>query len=151
PKRISDLDLMQQLGRYAAGDASWDPQVRAGPDAQSACKALHVNVTLLIEKALAPILDRITSREMDTFTMHDSAHGLKVAHLMWQIMDPSRRQRLTPPEIALLVLAAHLHDVGMALTKEERSERLSASSDLWEKLDFHEGMKERMEKLRADI
>jgi hypothetical protein len=151
PKKLSDLTLMQQLERYATGEARWDPLVDVGPDAQTACKALHVNVTLLVEKALAPILDRITSREMDTFTMHDRTHGLKVAHLMWQILDPSRRERLTPPEIALLVLAAHFHDIGMALTKEERTERLRSSSNLWEKLDIHEGVKERMEKLRADI
>jgi len=96
PKRVSDLDLMQQLAKYAAGDASWDPSVGLGPDARTACNALNVNVTLLIEKVLIPILDRINAKEMDTFTMHDRAHGLKVAHLMWQILDPSKRERLTP-------------------------------------------------------
>jgi molecular chaperone HtpG len=150
PKKVSDLALMQQLERYATGDARWDSQVNVGPQAQTACKALHVNVTQLVEKALAPMLDRITSREMDTFTMHDRTHGLKVAHLMWQILTPSRRERLTPPEIALLVLAAHFHDIGMALSKEERAERLRPSSSLWEKLDIDEGVKERMERLGAE-
>jgi molecular chaperone HtpG len=151
PKRVSDLDLMQRLAHYAAGEASWDPMAKVGEEGRNSCNMLHVNLTLLVEKAIAQILDRTTSREMDTFTMHDRAHGLKVAHLMWQVLDPSRRQRLTPPEIALLVLAAYFHDVGMALTKEERLERLGPSSDLWEKLDIQDGTKARMEKLRAEI
>jgi hypothetical protein len=150
PQRIADLDLMKQLARYASGESSWDPQCVVGPAAQDACKALLVNITQLAEKVLCPLLDRISAREMDTFTMHDRTHGIKVAHLMWQVLEPSRRLCLTPPEIALLVLAAYFHDVGMSLTAEERRVRLAPSSDLWEKLDVAESTKERMEKLLAD-
>lgn len=149
PKSVHDLDLMKQLERYATGVASWDPETAVGPNAQNACKLLHANVVAIVEKAIAPILDRVTAKEMDTFTMHDRSHGLKVSHLMWHILEPSRRQRLTPPEIALLVLSAHFHDIGMALTKEERNERLSPTSDLWERLEVDERTKERIETLRG--
>jgi molecular chaperone HtpG len=150
PTRVSDLDLMQQLARYANGDGSWNPQLKVGLELQNDCKVLLANTTQLVEKVLGPILDRVTAREMDTFTMHDRRHGLKVAHLMWYILEPASREHLTPPEIALLVLVAHVHDVGMALTKQERLERLGASSDLWDKLDVAESTKARMERLRID-
>ncbi len=151
PKTLRELELMQRLASYSEGKDAWDPEIKVGPDTQAACQALYANTTALIDKALAPILDRVGAREMGTFTMHDKTHGLKVAHLMWQILDPARRLRLTPPEIALLILAAYLHDVGMALTQEERTERLGPSSDLWEKLDVDPRAKDRMEKLRSEI
>src|SRR5580704_5088227 len=151
PKSLRELELMQRLASYARGEATWDPQTKIGPDAQAACEALSASTAAFIEKVLAPILGRIGAREMDTFTMHDRTHGLKVAHLMWQILAPTRRLSLTPPEIALLVLAAYLHDVGMALTKQERVERLRPSSDLWEKLDVDDRVKDRAEKLRGDL
>jgi hypothetical protein len=64
---------------------------------------------------------------------------------------PLEAGTLDSPEIALLVLAAHLHDVGMALTKEERTARLSSSSDLWERLEINEGVNDRMATLRTEI
>ena len=82
-------------------------------------------------------MDRITAREMQGFTMHDRAHGLKVAHLMWHILKQERQQSLTPAEIGLMVTAAHLHDLGMGLSDQERAARLHRDSDLWEKLDPH--------------
>src|SRR5712664_3616420 len=142
PKAVEELDLMQRLAAYAAGEANWDKERKLGDDARASCRALHSNIVQCVNKVLARILDRVTAREMDTFTMHDHTHGLKVAHLMWHILAPSRRERLTPAEIALLVLAAHFHDIGMALSKEERAERLRPSSSLWEKLDIDEGVKE---------
>jgi hypothetical protein len=151
PKTVTDLDLMRRLDSYAEGSASWEPQTNLGPRAQSACRVLHTNIVQFVEKALAPLLGRIGAREMDTFTMHDHMHGLKVAHLMWHILASARRERLTPPEIGILVLAAHFHDVGMALNKEERLARLGPGSDLWDKLEVQELTRARLDQLRKDV
>jgi hypothetical protein len=97
------------------------------------------------------ILDRVTAREMETFTMHDRVHGRKVAHLMWHILKPERRERLTPPEIGILIVAAHLHDLGMGLSPVERAERLAPESDLWDKLELQDSVRVGIEKLRAQI
>ncbi len=151
PKAVADLDLMRRLDAYARGTASWEPQGNVGPKTQSECSILHTNIVQFIEKALAQLLDRIGAREMDSFTMHDRMHGLKVAHLMWHVLAPQRREHLTPPEIGILVLAAHFHDVGMALSKDERSARLAPGSDLWSKLEVLESTREKLEQLRKEV
>jgi hypothetical protein len=151
PLRVEELDLMQRLSAYASGNANWHPERPVGPESKSACEQLHAHISGLVRKTLSWILDRVGAREMDSFTMHDRSHGTKVAHLMWHILDPSRRDRLTPPEIAMLVLSAYVHDLGMALNKDERAERLAAGSDLWNKLDVHESVKSRMTFLRRQI
>ena len=48
------------------------------------------------------------------FTLHDDTHLLRVTELMARVM-PERvlEEILNPVEIALLILAAHFHDVGM--------------------------------------
>jgi hypothetical protein len=136
PQNVTDLDLMQRLAAYSHGTATWhDSNQPLGLHEQTVCGELHANLASLIQKCLHPLMDRITSREMQGFTMHDSGHGLKVAHLMWHIMLPSRRQQLNPGEIALILTAAHFHDLGMGLSEEERKARLSSNSDLWERLD----------------
>ena len=105
------------------------------PNETQACSLLHSVIVSFLDELVHPLLDRVNAREMSGFTMHDKMHGLKVAHLMWHIIEPERRQRLTPVEIALLLLSAHLHDLGMCLSDDERKARLSPSSDLWDALD----------------
>lgn len=140
---------MKRLDTYALGEDTWHHDgSEAGPEERQACRTLHTNLVELVTKVLAPLLDRITAHEMETFTMHDRSHGLKVAHLMWHILEPARRKYLTPPEIGMLVAAAHLHDVGMALDQNERNERLDAQSDLWVRLELQEAQKSAIEELR---
>lgn len=136
PKDIAETDLMRRLKAYSDGKATWNSDGQElGPKERKACQLLFANLTDLIEKCLHPLMDRISSHEMQTFTMHDRAHGIKVTHLMWHIISPSRREILTPGEIALLVASAHLHDLGMGLSDTERKARLQPSSDLWDGVD----------------
>src|SRR3712207_6835796 len=110
PSDVKELKLMARLDDYANGKATWHyDETVVGPNAKDACRTLHTGLVQLVEKLLAPLLDRITAREMDTFTMHDRFRGLKVAHLMWYIVEPDRRDHLTPPEIGMMVAAAYLH------------------------------------------
>ena len=135
PQNLAGLDLMTRLKEYADGLRSWFPSRKLGLHECRACHELYSNLTALVERCLHPLMDRVTSREMETFTMHDQGHGLKVAHLMWHIIQPTRRDTLSPGEIALLVVSAHLHDLGMGLSKDEREARLRRESDLWDKVD----------------
>lgn len=137
PRSLDKLDLMLLLDRYGRGEASWKSNgTPLGDLEQEACRQLHANLVLLIGSCLSHLMDRVGSREMRTFTMHDSQHGLKVAHLMWHVLKPENRDRLTPPEIGILVVSAHLHDLGMGLSDAEREERLKPDSDLWDKWDL---------------
>ncbi|MGO9586109.1 MAG: HD domain-containing protein [Limisphaerales bacterium] len=54
------------------------------------------------------------------FTLHDDTHLLRVTELMARVM-PERvlEEILNPVEIALLILAAHFHDVGMVPDAEK--------------------------------
>ena len=149
PHNVVDLDLMKKLDAYANGQDTWyQDGGEVGDDARKACAALHSQLTQLIDRALAPLLDRTMSREMETFTMHDRAHGQKVAHLVWHTLKPERRLRLTPPEIGLLVASAYFHDVGMALNTEEREARLNPDSDLWNRLELDTSLKQAMSTLK---
>src|SRR5882757_80791 len=136
PGYLRELDLMKLLAGYGEGRATWFKDGRIlGSRERSACQLLHANLTNFVEACLHPLMDRVTSREMHGFTMHDRHHGLKVAHLMWHILVPSRRDLLSPGEIALLVTSAHLHDLGMGLSDNETQERLQSNSSLWDAVD----------------
>ncbi len=152
PKQVEQLDLMQRLNAYARGEASWQPDgAKLGPEMRNEYALLHANLIHLVDHMLAPLLDRITAREMETFTMHDRMHGQKVAHLMWHILRQERRETLTPPEIGMMVAAAYLHDVGMALSPSERAARLEPTSDLWDRLEIQDSAKEMLNQLRAQV
>lgn len=152
PLSVEQLDLMRRLKAYADGVASWSPDGNPpGPDLRRSCALIYEQLVQLVNGIFAHLLDRVATREMETFTLHDRVHGRKVAHLMWHIIEPLRRDLLTPPEIALLVVTAHLHDLGMALSPEEREARLASSSDLWIRIDINESTKREIEKLRAQI
>lgn len=52
------------------------------------------------------------------FTLHDAGHGFRVAQRMAQIVPSDVLPKLTAYELALLLLSAYLHDIGM--TPERR-------------------------------
>lgn len=47
------------------------------------------------------------------FTLHDADHSLRVAHRMEDLLTESIRKNLSDYELALLLLAAYGHDIGM--------------------------------------
>lgn len=47
------------------------------------------------------------------FTLHDAEHALRVAHRMEELIPESARENFSDYELALLLLAAYGHDVGM--------------------------------------
>src|SRR5258708_20142172 len=103
PATITELDLMKRLAAYADGSASYLKDGKSlGIRVKQSCQQLHAMLCQLNE-TVAPLLDRVTAKEMDVFTAHDEQHALKVPHLMWLTTAPDRRELLTPAEIGLLV------------------------------------------------
>jgi hypothetical protein len=88
PHSIAELDFMKRLAEYGAGTASYLPACESlGKNARELC-AEHHAMLIRLEKTVAPLLDKVTAKEMDLFTAHDRKHALKVAHLMWHIIPP---------------------------------------------------------------
>src|SRR5207253_4361653 len=152
PASVQNLDLLKLLEDYSHGRKTWYLDGKPlGPAAQQASRFLHTHIVKMVDQVFASILDRVTARELDTFTMHDRNHGRKVAHPMWHILSAERREKLTPPEIAMLVLSAHLHDAGMALSREERGLRLAPDSDLWIRAEASPEVKRNLQRLRNTL
>jgi len=149
PATITELDLMKRLAAYADGSASYlKDGTSLGVRVKQSCQQLHAMLCQLNE-TVAPLLDRVTAKEMDVFTAHDEQHALKVAHLMWLITDPDRRELLNPAEVGLLVASAFLHDLGMFLSNPAREARLSADSDLWDRLEISQDVRRQIADLTA--
>ncbi|GBF73852.1 metal-dependent phosphohydrolase [Paenibacillus sp. 598K] len=53
-------------------------------------------------------------RHMGEFTLHDGEHLFRVLNLMEYLVSDTNINKLTVPEIMLLILSAMLHDIGMA-------------------------------------
>lgn len=47
------------------------------------------------------------------FTLHDADHSFRVAQRMWEIIPTSTQKILSEFELAILLLSAYLHDIGM--------------------------------------
>lgn len=51
---------------------------------------------------------------MPEYTLHDSEHLFRVLHIMGKIISNEVLEKLTAPELLLLILCAFFHDIGMA-------------------------------------
>lgn len=58
-------------------------------------------------------------RHMGEFTLHDGDHLFRVLELMEKLLGEGLIQKLTVPELYLLVLTAFFHDIGMAPDEED--------------------------------
>ena len=70
-------------------------------------------------------------RHMGEFTLHDSEHFFRILRLMGILIPKDSLEKLSNPELALLILAAFFHDIGMAPAEQEVKSWLG----IWEKLD----------------
>lgn len=52
--------------------------------------------------------------QMGEFTLHDGDHLFRVLKLMENLLSPSNIDKLSVPELLLLILSAFFHDIGMA-------------------------------------
>ena len=58
-------------------------------------------------------------RHMGEFTLHDGDHLFRVLKLMEKLLSNEIIEKLTTPELMLLILSAFFHDIGMAPTEKE--------------------------------
>ncbi len=86
-------------------------------DADEFTNELLAEVTRIVRK-VTPILDRYASAA-PTFTRHDASHALNVLTLMGNIIPEDTLNQLGALDLALLVLSAYLHDVGMSPPEDE--------------------------------
>lgn len=70
---------------------------------------------LLLQRAM-PEIERVLrsgGTAPKDFTLHDEGHSFRVAQRMVEIIPPATLAGMSAAELALLLLAAYLHDIGM--------------------------------------
>lgn len=75
-----------------------------------------------------PLLQTIYAN-MPEYTLHDETHSAKVLALMGKIIPEDVLNSLNEPELALLILSAYLHDIGMASSQKEREQIIKTDPD----------------------
>ncbi|MFD2671866.1 HD domain-containing protein [Marinicrinis sediminis] len=71
---------------------------------------------------------KIIIRYMEEFTLHDGDHLFRVLKLMEQIIPLNTLEKLSVPELMLLILTAFFHDIGMAASEKD----IRAWLELWD-------------------
>ena len=84
-------------------------------------------VDTLIEAA-TPLLNRISAGPFENYTLHDPGHSRKILHLAEQLIPEQTITQLSALELAVIIMAAYLHDLGMYLSSIERK-RIVDSKD----------------------
>jgi hypothetical protein len=75
--------------------------------------AKSVNATLRLAMPKIEVVLRHGATAPLTFTLHDDGHSFRVAERMVEVVTPTLLEKLSTYELALLLLAAYLHDIGM--------------------------------------
>lgn len=77
---------------------------------------------------ISPLLCKIPEN-MPEFTLHDPAHSAKIIEIMAKILPTPVLDGLNAIEVALLILSAYLHDVGMTSDRKEKEKIISSDED----------------------
>lgn len=72
-----------------------------------------VNAALLLSMPKIEQVLRSGGTAPLSFTLHDDGHSFRVAERMVEIVTPALARKLSTYELALLLLSAYLHDIGM--------------------------------------
>lgn len=112
-------------------------------------------------KNIRPILATIY-HIFPEYTLHDISHSERVLRYMSELMPEEVQNNLNYQELYILILSAYLHDVGMALERDEER-KLYQNDDFLEFKDYkvtlnnliekyrNEGREEEAKKLEKDI
>lgn len=77
---------------------------------------------------ISPLLHKIPEN-MPEFTLHDPAHSAKIVEIMAKILPKPVLKGMNAIEIALLILSAYLHDIGMTCDREEKEKIISSDEN----------------------
>ena len=78
-------------------------------------------VITLIDSLVSYSIQRTKTilRHMGEFTLHDSDHLFRVLYLMEKLLPNEVIEKLSTPELLLLIASAFMHDIGMAPSEKE--------------------------------
>jgi hypothetical protein len=110
-------------------------------DSNARISALVASVTAVTNQA-DHILSQIV-RTLPQYTLHNKRHILNVLALMDALTPDEVLNKLTPLECALCILAAYVHDLGMALPEVERVKLTGLDDGSRERLHFERFKSER--------
>jgi molecular chaperone HtpG len=77
---------------------------------------------------VSPLLHKIPEH-MPEFTLHDPSHSAKVVEIMAKIIPTKVIAQLNSIEVALLILSAYLHDIGMTCERSEKENIIDKDED----------------------
>lgn len=77
------------------------------------------SLVLKVAEYVSPLLSKIPEN-MPEYTLHDPAHSAKIIEIMAKIIPAPVISGLNSIEIALLILSAYLHDIGMTCDRDEK-------------------------------
>jgi len=102
-----------------------------------------------VAEQVGPILGRIPVI-FEEYTLHDISHSENVIKNMWNLIPAEVKEKLNALEMYLLILSAYLHDIGMAVSKDEEDEILKSEKFLkfWDK---HEREVDLIEKYKEEV
>ena len=85
------------------------------------CVDKDSEVIALVEKMTSYAFQRTKTilRHMGEFTLHDGDHLFRVLHLMERLIPREKIEKLSSPELLLLIASAFFHDIGMAPDEKE--------------------------------
>lgn len=72
-------------------------------------------------RELGDVLNRACTNFED-YTLHDVGHAVRIVELAARLLGPEQVAKLNSIELALLILAAYGHDIGMAVARGKREE-----------------------------
>jgi hypothetical protein len=101
-----------------------------------------------VAKQVKDILGRIPVI-FEEYTLHDISHSENVIKNMWKFIPKEVKAKLNALEMYLLILSAYLHDVGMAVSKDEEDEILK-SEEFLKFRDKHEREVDLIEKYKKE-
>ena len=76
------------------------------------------NNIIEVYKIVKPILDNQIPKTFQTYTLHDVAHSIRIMQHMALLIEDINK--LSCLEIAVLIYSALLHDIGMAVSEEDK-------------------------------
>ena len=110
---------------------------------------LREKVDVLIEH-VTPILNSIGSGTFHDYTLHTPVHSRKLLHLAEYIIPEETLNQLSLLELAVLIMAFYLHDIGMAVD-EKRKDEILKSDDFKLFIESHKEFQDKLIALRNEI
>ena len=112
------------------------------------CDATLSTTVINVAKQVELILGRIQVI-FEEYTLHDISHSENVIKNMWKFIPAEVKENLNAMEMYLLILSAYLHDVGMAVSNDEK-DKIRNSEEFLKFRDKYEREVDLIEKFKEE-